>query len=356
MINVLEVCESYGGGVKRHVDHLFQYLNTNHIKITPLVSSARTKQKVHPDYLVDDQLSKFYRPFTLFRVLHRLRRICQQQDINVLHAHSSYAGVIIFLYGLLIDPKMKLLFTSHAYYSEKKMAFLKRQLIVLIEKLVASRMQMVIHVSADEQEYALKHRIVSDKKAVIVNNGVTQPKNCQYTDKDPIVLNVARMDEQKNPFEFIEIAQQVLQKIPNTKFIYVGGGALLEDARKVAQTLGIADSVCFLGHSDEVDHYYRQAKVFLSTSAYEGQPFSVIDALAYRIPVVLSNVTGHTDLVTNQNGQLYPLHDIDAAATAIIHYLENNNTLASQQSFALYTDKFRLDYMINKIADHYQQL
>lgn len=355
MITILEVCEAYGGGVKRHIDHLYNYLNTGHIKLQPLVSSTRTEQPINENYLVNDKLSKFYHPLCLFQVLAQLKQICREQDINVIHAHSSYSGVIIFLYSLLIDPKIKILFTPHAYYSEKKLGWFKQKIILFIEKLVVSRMHMVIHVSKDEQIYALKQKLVTPDKSVIINNGVIQPKNCYYTDKDPIVLSVARTDEQKNPFEFIEIAYKVLKKQPKAKFIYVGGGELLEDARHVVTKLGLSNNINFCGHSDQVDTYYRQAKVYLSTSTYEGQPFSVIDALAYRIPIVLSDVTGHANLVTNQNGQLYQLHDIDQAAAMINQYLESDNQNESQQGFALYMEKFRLDYMINQLASCYRQ-
>lgn len=236
------------------------------------------------------------------------------------------------------------------------MGWLKRKIILLIEKLIVYRTQMVIHVSADEQNYALKRKIVTPAKSIIINNGVVQPKHCHYINKDPIVLSVARTDEQKNPFEFIEIAYKVLQKQPHAKFIYVGGGHLLNDARQVVDKLGLSNNIKFCGHSNKVDSYYRQAKVFLSTSTYEGQPFSVIDALAYRIPIVLSDVTGHTNLVVNHNGHLYPLHNIEQAADIINQYLKNDNKNESQKGFDLYTAKFRLDYMIKQLTNCYQQL
>ncbi|PWF99656.1 glycosyltransferase [Levilactobacillus bambusae] len=354
MLTVLEVCEAYGGGVKRHVDHLYDHLNTDHIKIMPYVTTTRINEAAPDDYLVDNRQSEFYKPWNLWRVLRQLHRLVRENDVNIMHAHSSYAGMIVFLYTFFLNHQIKVFYTAHAYYSEKPLAKWKRAIILVMEKLITSRANLVIHVSDDEQAYALREKIVTEDKAVVVNNGVSEPKNCHYADNAPVVINIARCDAQKNPLEFVEIAYKVLQTVPEAQFIYAGGGVLLADMQAITNNLGISANVHFVGHISDVDPYYRQAKVFLSTAHYEGMPFSVIDALAYQIPVVLSSVTGHKGLVTNHNGHLYTPGHIDSAAHLVTEYLQAVVVEDSQRSFALYQQQFRLEDMVSQIAAKYE--
>ena len=101
IINVLELCEAYGGGVKRQVDCLHEYLNPESFRATFLVSTARN-QECSKDYLVSDALSKFIKsPIAAIHSLRLIHKIVKENDIQIIHAHSSIAGVIAMLYKII---------------------------------------------------------------------------------------------------------------------------------------------------------------------------------------------------------------------------------------------------------------
>ncbi|TFH63646.1 glycosyltransferase [Peribacillus frigoritolerans] len=361
MKNILLLCEAYGGGVKTYIDAIT--LNEERFpkcQFNVLVSSKRneTGSKINRDFIIDDNLSFGKSPLKLIRAINKIHRLVKKNNINIIHANSTFSGLLIYIYSFF-NRRITFIYTPHGYYSLKSMNKFKKKFIRFVEKKINNVSHNVIHVSNSEENEAIKHQIVSKEKSKVIFNGVEDPdidikKNLKDTFK---IVNLARVDDQKNPFEFIEIAKQIIDAGVNVEFIWAGNGEFLEEARKKVKEYNMEKKIRFIGFSDQKNDLLSQADLYFSTSYYEGLPFSVVEAMSYKIPLILSDIVGHSDLVDQEkNGILFELKD----RTSVIHFIQSMisdrekwNYLSSN-SYECYKKHFSLDIMLQSLSEVYQ--
>jgi glycosyltransferase involved in cell wall biosynthesis len=99
------------------------------------------------------------------------------------------------------------------------------------------------------------------------------------------------------------------------KLAIVGGGSLLEDLQKLRDSLGLTDSVFFLGTRYDVPLLLKCFDIFVMSSKHEGHPIGTVEAMASGLPVVATNVAGLRDIVQDGiNGLLVELEDAEGLA------------------------------------------
>ena len=108
----------------------------------------------------------------------------------------------------------------------------------------------------------------------------------------------------------------------------------------------------------EVQTYIKNAKLYVSSSRYEGMPYSVIESMALSTPSVLTNTDGNRDLVINKkSGFLVDLDDDVEMANKIINLLNENklrNKLALEAKKLFMQNHLLSDYL-QKLTLHYQK-
>lgn len=119
-----------------------------------------------------------------------------------------------------------------------------------------------------------------------------------------------------------EVALQAFQRFskahPGAHLLLAGDGPMRREMERLAQSLGIAGRVRFLGHRDDVPDLLAAADALLLTSRMEGVPQAVTQALGLGVPVVATAVGGVPELVEHeQTGLLIPPEDPQAAADAL---------------------------------------
>lgn len=362
--NILYVCESYGGGVKTHIDKIYlNHSDLSKFNFTVLISSKRIENVnlINPNFIIDDNLS-FGRSFIkFFKALKNINRIVKENNIDIIHAHSTISGLLIFIYSFF-NKKISYLYTPHGYYSLKPMNLFKKKVVQICEKWINSISDYVIHVSRSEEAIAINQKIVSSEKSVVIFNGVEDPcipnKVFKYK-KQTLIVNLARVEDQKNPFEFIEIAKKVIEKNDSVNFIWAGSGGKLTLARKRVEELNLSRRIKFIGFTNDVSRVLKDADIFFSTSLYEGLPFSVIEAASYKLPLVLSKVPGHIDLIeSNKNGYYYNLGNIEEASNYLNKLVNSKDILEkiSFNSYRNYKENYSIENMIYKLSNLYSNI
>lgn len=104
------------------------------------------------------------------------------------------------------------------------------------------------------------------------------------------VLWLARLADQKQPLEAVEIFSLVHQAVPEARFDMVGGEApgarYRERVEERVAALGLQDVVTLHGFQEDVRPFYHRASAFLSTSCYEGAPVALMESKACGLPCV----------------------------------------------------------------------
>lgn len=146
----------------------------------------------------------------------------------------------------------------------------------------------------------------------------TQWRAAHGIEPDAIVLtHIGRFAPPKNHALLIEAFARVRSDGP-LYLLLVGGGDLESAVREQVAGLGLGARVRFLGVRSDVADILRASDVFVLSSRVEGNPMSVMEAMAAGLPVVSTAVGGVPELVRDgETGLLVPSEDVGALAGAL---------------------------------------
>lgn len=92
--------------------------------------------------------------------------------------------------------------------------------------------------------------------------------------------NCVRLTDQKGLFDFIDIAESILSKLPNSTFFLAGAGELENELKTYVKVKGLQDNFKFLGHIESVAEFYKDINFLIFTSRYEGTARTIIEAMS----------------------------------------------------------------------------
>jgi glycosyltransferase involved in cell wall biosynthesis len=145
---------------------------------------------------------------------------------------------------------------------------------------------------------------------------------------EEVLASVGRLDQQKDPLLLVEAFARINAVRRNTRLIIVGDGVLRSAIVARIKALGLDASVVFAGlrSPQEVADLLQIADAFLLTSAYEGMPMSVLEALGCGVPVVTTKV-GEVRRVVHSglNGQVVDDRSPEAFARAALELLSRGD-------------------------------
>lgn len=169
---------------------------------------------------------------------------------------------------------------------------------------------------------------VPDKHLVCIENGVdTQrfaPEEPNIALRSPIILCVARLAQDKEHLTLFRAFEKIIQNSPDTLLYVVGDGPEENNLKNWVANHGLEEKICFFAGTTDVRPYYAKAKVFALTSAREGQPNVILEAMSCGLPVCATAVGGIPALVKHgETGLLSPRGDSVAFAENCISLLND---------------------------------
>lgn len=212
-----------------------------------------------------------------------------------------------------------------------------------------------------------KRGLLSSEKSRVIPNGVDIASLSAPTDErfrirnqlglaptEFVWLAIGRLLPQKDYPTLLE-AFQPLATAP-ARLLIAGRGPLLDELQEQAQQLGIASQVTFLGVRDDIAALLAAADGFVLSSAWEGMPNVVMEALAAARPVVATQVGGVSELVeTGKSGLLVPASDPGALSQGMQQLMRLS--LERRQQMGLRgRDHVAAHYSLGAMADRWMAL
>lgn len=170
-------------------------------------------------------------------------------------------------------------------------------------KIINKYLDKTITISNSLRSYIEKHYGVPRAKICVIPNGVDlkqfsittkQKQNLRTSlgilQTEKIVGFVGRLVGQKDPLLFVNVAYNILARVPNTRFIVVGDGPLYVKMRTKAAKLGIIKYFMWPGAVNTVENWLPVFDLLLLTSQYEGVPLTILEAITGGLPVVSTDV------------------------------------------------------------------
>lgn len=169
--------------------------------------------------------------------------------------------------------------------------------------------------------------------AVVVPNGVDVERFDPQTDapawfRPPgakVVIGFgARLAPQKRPEDVIRAAALLAPAYPEAAFIIAGEGSRRTDYEALARSLGVANAVRFVGYVPDMRSFYASVDIVVLPSRSEGCPNVVLESMAMRRALVVSDSAGSREVVTNGvNGLMFPVGDVGALANQLRRLLDD---------------------------------
>jgi N-acetyl-alpha-D-glucosaminyl L-malate synthase BshA len=276
------------------------------------------------------------RPGIDFSVVWRLARVIRVKHLDVIHAHQ-YTPFFYGALGAVISfAKPRVIFTEHGrHYPDVVSA--KRRVVnrVLFDRL-ADDLNAVCDFSAGSlaaQDGFRRERIE------VIENGVDLSRYRRAGDRWTLkarlglvadqryIATVARFHPVKDHRTLLQAFSQVARAIQDVDLLLVGDGPLRGELERLAEGLGLADRVHFLGVRDDVADILAMADVFALTSVSEAASITLLEAMASGTPVIATAVGGNPEIVRDGiDGLLAPRGDASAIAAAIVTLLNTPDT------------------------------
>jgi glycosyltransferase involved in cell wall biosynthesis len=353
------VSQPLGGGVPRHVadlvgalegqivadvacprdSQLWQFLSaSSHVTLHPM-SSAREPS---PRDLV-----------SVFRVARLARRA------DVIHAHSSKAGLVARLAALLVGRSRRCVFTPHGWSFWAVGGALGRA-ARRWERLGARWCGRIVALSDAERRAGLAAGVGASDTYAVVRNGVDLERFDRPAMPVPgRILVLGRLAATKRLDLAIDVLRRVRREHPHAELHLVGDGPDRARIERLATTDGLAGAVHLLGEREDVPELLASAACLLLTSDSESCPLSIIEAMAAGVPAVATRVGGVPELLEHgKQGFLVPPGGADEAAEAVAQVLRDASLARElgEQGRARAQARFGLDRMAAETVAVYETL
>ena len=307
-------------------------------------------------------------PWSDLRCLFTLRKLFIKEKIDLVHTHSSKAGILGRLAARLAKVKI-IVHTVHGFSFNEFQPVLKKKLYIFLERLAAKYTDKLIAVTGMDIEKGLKAKIGKPEKYTVIysgfdlnefttlqNNAETK-KGLGIEDGYKVVGMVACFKPQKNPLDFVRMAGLVKEKHSKTRFLLVGDGELRPEIEKLIAGKNLQKDIIMTGWREDVARFIHVLDVFVLTSLWEGLPRVLPQAMCAKKPLVASAVDGSKEAVIDgKNGYLAAPGDYFALAERVVQLLLDEKLCKKmgEAGFAL-SKAWDQDEMVKKIEAVYDE-
>ena len=262
--------------------------------------------------------------------LRSLRSLARAVEPDLIHSHSSKAGVLARMLPFFGLQAVQL-YHPHAYVGlrprREKMDFVYNA----IERRLGRRSYTVAS-SSGERDFALQHLKIPPKRLFFLPHGVDTevftpaPVEEKRRLREALGLPwpmrilgfMGRSSPQKDP-ETLYRAFARAAADPSIGLFHVGRGELDPDLDRLTQQLGVGPRIFRCPYLSTPIDFYRAVDGFILTTLYEGFSLAALEALSANLPLILSDAPGNNDLLAEPLSHAWraPPGNIDAFAHAI---------------------------------------
>ena len=124
-----------------------------------------------------------------------------------------------------------------------------------------------------------------------------------------ILLSVGRLTHGKRVDVFLNIIKEIIKKDKNILGVIVGEGPARKELEDLTVKLNIDEYIRFEGKVENILDYFNISNVLVHTTELEIQPMLLLEAGAFGLPIVCSNIGGNRSVVINDINGLMPLNN-----------------------------------------------
>lgn len=363
MTSVVHVVEATFAGIGRHVLDLADAQRNEGLDVTVVWSQDRSssvfRERLEGSGLVAVEISMSRHPSPAnLRAIHAVHSFLERNDVDIVHGHGAGGGQVARLAS--VRRRAVSVYTPNAYRSmQDSGSAVVGTVSAWVERALAPLTAATINVSAEEAAFAKSNRLVRGR-SIVIENGVASATGSPAADvvefvasgNEPVVGFVGRLSGQKRPEAVVAaVAEHNRRSRARARLCMIADGERFETVSAAIAEHGV-DSVVLT--SDRGAASMQLFDVLLVTSAYEGFPYVVLEALAAGVSVVVSPAVPVAAFGPDPAGIVIS-QSWDAAddADALAHALTSPWTADQIRSTAA---PFTIDRMTKKTNDLYLEV
>ncbi|MEW5736093.1 MAG: glycosyltransferase family 4 protein [Thermodesulfobacteriota bacterium] len=282
------------------------------------------------EVLVAQDLVRAISPLKDAGALRELFRIIRERRPQIVHTHSSKAGLL----GRLAARAARVpavIHTPHGHVFSGHFGPAASRVFLAVERAAARITDRTVALTEGERNDYLALKVGAPESIVVIHSGVPLERFSRQSSTPadareslglgpdgPVVGTVGWLLPIKGPGTLLAAMGRVWETHPDAVLVYVGQGPLQEELAREASRMGKGKNVIFTGWRSDVENLLPAFDVFVLASENEGMGRAVVEAMAAGKPVAASRVGGIPDLVRDgETGFLVPPGDSPALAGAI---------------------------------------
>lgn len=281
---------------------------------------------------------------------HQVGRYFRQRDENydVVWLHNPlfikgnpFAKSLITIHVTSYEKTIHRAYPLHLYLYYKLSSMIERHSLTKISLDSTMFTTVSLHVLEELEEIG-----IARERITYISNGVDIKRFKPSVDKkelrkkfnlpenELILLSLGKIAERKQPHKLIEVFSLIEKSLKDVVLVVGGDGELLEKTKRLAQKKGLTN-VRFLGyvdHKKEARDLYACSDYYIMTSKWEGQPLTLLEAMASGLPCIVSDIPALRIVEEARCGIVVGFNNVETAASQIIEYLGADNTNHSRNA------------------------
>ena len=355
-MKVLHVGEYVNGGVATYLKTLLKGLQKyNDIENYLLISEYKS-QKDWDNMTKKIFYYKYKRSiFNIFLAIKQIHSVIEDVEPDIIHVHSTWAGLFVRLPYLFRKRKAKIIYQSHGWAFLMDISKYKKKIYAFVEKILSISTDKIINISNYEQNQAIKYGL-NKNKMIMVYNGVEDKVNrsnlkLNWDENKINLLFVGRLDRQKGLDLFLDVYNKM--KLENLH-LYVIGTSVLDDNLPKS-----TEYVTYLGWVDnkDIDVYYQVCDAVIMPSRWEGFGLVAIEAMKNSKAVIASNRGALPELIKEDfTGYIFNIDDEISLKNRLLALDKEKINMLGKNGRNVYLQKFVDKIFINKMCKLYKVL
>ena len=360
------------GGVAVLIDNLLENVDSSKFEVLLVTGNCEAPEGDYldsksPSYRII-RLPRFHKSLNLrddLSSIISLIKILREFKPQIVHTHTSKAGLFGRLLTKIFLPRAKIVHTFHGhlligYFSPVKLALVK-----FIERILSTFSNSLVAMGTQVRNDLVVARVAPESKFSIFFPGLNAPLFPSKSEAKKILnldakilycVFIGRLTQIKRPDRLLDVVRLVSQNDSHIKFIVVGDGDLATQTIEKSSAENLP--ILFMGWRDDIPTILAAADLLILTSDNEAVALTLIEASQAGIPVVTTPAGSVRDIaVDGLNGFVADFTPESLAAKVI--NLAGNPDLRTKMGIAgqnRTSELFSIPQMVNKHQILYQEL
>jgi glycosyltransferase involved in cell wall biosynthesis len=301
------------GGVAVLIDNLLENIDSSKYEVLLVTGSCEAPEgdyldsrnpnyrfirlaNFHKSLKIKDDVSS---TMSLIKIIHEFKP-------DIIHTHTSKAGLYGRLLARLFSPKSKIVHTFHGHLLVGYFNPIKLGIVKLIEKTLSQLSDSLVAMGTQVRDDLVSVKVAPKAKFSVFFPGLNFPEfptrsvareNLNLDSSYLYCVFIGRLTRIKRPDRLLEVSKVVSQSNPQVKFLVVGDGDLANEMKEKSKAQNLP--VQFLGWRQDISTILAAADLLILTSDNEAVALTLIEASQAGIPVVTTPAGSVRDIAVD---------------------------------------------------------